>query len=491
MLAALLAPPALAARPKLSHLKATISASGKSVLVTGRVRHATSVRTAYRGNCGSRRLRGRHSFRIRLRRAAKRHARRCRTTRKRVLVRACRRHRCVRRKVRVRHRPAAVAPFPQLPKLPTPRVFLSPLGNDLGPCTRALPCRSFDRGYRQAAPGYPVEVAGGAYPEQTIRHDPAKTSPADVYLVPARGAHVVVQGNIRDYGSHIAFYGMSANDTDVPYDGPVPVDDVTFAGMNGRNFTIDSATNVRVLGGDYGPASDCGGPYGGSNNGIRKNAPTMPSNILIDGVNFHDIQSYDLDACHIECLIVGAGRNITVRNSRFRNCSIFDIFFQPFNGDISNVTLENNWFAAPTDPAGRVNSSRAVEFSGGGPWRNVLIRHNSINTHINLNDGAPGPSYSGVRVIGNLAKDPGGCYGGVVYRANVFQNGTCNSTDRSLNGGAMPFRRAIDGPGFDYHLTGGAAVDRVSAAYSNLGDDIDRQRRPRGKARDAGSDELR
>lgn len=398
----------------------------------------------------------------------------------------------MRRKVRVRKAAAKPKPpFPSLPKLPPASVFLSPLGNDAAPCTKPAPCHSFDRAFGKALPGQVVEVAAGNYPSQTIQHDPSKTSASDVYFRPAAGARVTVLGNIRDYGSHITLFGMYAKDTDVPYDGPVPVTDVSLVAMNARNFTIDSATNVRVIGGDYGPASDCGGSYGGSNNGIRKNAETMPSNILIDGVNFHDIQSYDLNSCHIECLIVGAGRNITVRNSKFRNCSIFDIFFQPFNGSISDVTLENNWFAVPTDPSGQANSGRAVEFSGGGPWRNVLIRHNSINTQINLNDGAAGPSYDNVRVVGNLGRSPGGCYSGVIYRANVWQSGSCNGTDRSLGGGGMPFRNPSNAPGFDYHLTGGVAVNRVAGAYSGLADDIDRQHRPRGSARDAGSDELR
>ena len=204
----------------------------------------------------------------------------------------------------------------------------------------------------------------------------------------------------------------------------------------------------------------------------------MPSDILIWGADIHDVQSYDLDACHIECLIVGAGRNITVRGSRFWNCSIFDIFLQPFNGPISDVTLENNWFATPTDPSGKANSGRAVEFSGGGPWRDILIRHNSVNTAINLNDGAPDPQYENTVVIGNIAERAVACYNGVTYRYNVwFGGGTCDPSDASL-GGAPPFVRASDRGDLDYHLTGGVAVDFVPASVSDLGDDIDGQARP-------------
>ena len=249
-----------------------------------------------------------------------------------------------------------------------------------------------------------------------------------------------VAGNIDAYGSHVTFMAMQALDTEVPYDGPADVSDVTFWGMDARNFTIDSGAEVNIIGGDYGPASSCGGSYGGGNNGIRMNRPgVMPSDILIWGVDIHDVQSHDLVQCHIECLIVGAGQNITVRGSRFWNCSIFDIFLQPFNGPISDVTLENNWFATPTDPDGRANSGRAVEFSGGGPWRNLLIRHNSANTAINLNDGAANPQYENALVVGNVAERAIACYEGVTYRYNVwFGGGTCDPSDAS-SGNAPPF----------------------------------------------------
>jgi hypothetical protein len=214
----------------------------------------------------------------------------------------------------------------------------------------------------------------------------------------------------------------------------------------------------------------------------------MPTDILIWGVDIHDVQSYDLEACHIECLIVGAVENLTVRGAAFWNCSIFDIFLQPFNGDISGVTLENNWFATPTDPNGRPNSGRAVEFSGGGPWRNVLIRHNSVNTAINLNDGAPNPQYENVSVVGNIAERAIACYNGVRYRYNAwFGGGVCNPTDIAVS--APPFVRASNRGDLDYHLTGGPAVDLVPSAASRLADDFDNEGRPQGSARDAGADE--
>lgn len=378
---------------------------------------------------------------------------------------------------------------PVSPDVPASR-FVSPGGSDSGTCTAAEPCRTFNRAYRVAQPGQVVDVAGGSYPTQRIEYDPSKSSAADVYFRPAAGQFVRVEGDIDVYASHVTVMAMQALDTDVPYDGPADVSDVTLWGIDGRNFTIDSGKEVNVIGGDYGPASSCGGSFGGGNNGIRMNRPgVMPSDILIWGVDIHDVQSYDLVACHIECLIVGAGERITVRGSRFWDCSIFDVFLQPFNGPISDVTLENNWFAAPTDPNGHVNSARAVEFSGGGPWRNLLIRQNSVNTAINLNDEAPSPQYENSRMIGNIAVRSN-CYSGVTYRDNVWfdGSGSCDPSDRVLAGGP-PFVRASDHADLDYHLTGGVAVDLVPTSIDDLAEDIDGDPRPLGAALDAGSDE--
>jgi hypothetical protein len=525
----------------LTGLEARVTGSGVAVVVNGYARGADDVLARYGRNC--RVLRGAKiagdsgRFRVTVPlRASARQARRCDVAVGRryrragatrsaasppgtVRVIACSDRKCVQLRVALADSVGAASPGlaagggqargggglvtvapgvsvrvptapPVPPEAPATR-FVKVDGSDSGSCSATSPCRSFNRAYEVAGPGEIVDVGGGTYPTQRVEYDSDKTSADDVYFRPATGAAVKVAGDIFAYGSHVTFMAMQADDTEVPYDGPADVSDVTFWGMDARNFTVDSGSQVNIIGGDYGPASSCGGSYGGGNNGIRMNRPgVMPSDILVWGVDIHDVQSYDLVQCHIECLIVGAGQNITVRGSRFWNCSIFDIFLQPFNGPISDVTLENNWFATPTDPAGRPNSGRAVEFSGGGPWRNLLIRHNSVNTAINLNDGAAGPTYENVRVVGNIAERAVACYNGVTYKDNVWfgNSGVCDPSDVALGGGP-PFVRASDGGDLDYHLTGGVAVDEVPSAVSDLADDIDGQPRPDGGARDAGSDE--
>jgi len=523
-------------QPRLSGLVASLGDSGTHVVVTGNVRGAANVLARYGKSCRLRRLShaarvggGRFWLRVPLK-ASRAQARRCGAAvakrrrsggadssaagSGRVEVFACGAGACTEQRLtlkqsltegglgqglapvagggRVGVAPGVTVPVPTdppvAPDVPATR-FVATNGSDSGDCLAGSPCRTFNRAYEVAQPGEVVDVAGGTYPEQRIEYDSSKTSPEDVYFRPAGGAFVNIAGDIEAYGSHVTFMAMQARDTNIPYDGPADVSDVTFWGMDGRNFTIDSGRQVSMVGGDYGPASDCGGSYGGSNNGVRMNRPgVMPTDILIWGVHIHDVQSYDLEACHIECLIVGAVKNLTVRGSTFWNCSIFDIFLQPFNGDISGVTLENNWFAAPTGPDGAPNSGRAVEFSGGGPWRDVLIRHNSVDTAINLNDGAPNPQYENVSVVGNIAERAIACYKGVSYRYNVwFGGGVCDPTDVAVS--APPFVKASDHADLDYHLTGGPAVNLVPASASNLASDYDNEARPQGSAREAGSDE--
>ncbi|HXR61901.1 MAG TPA: choice-of-anchor Q domain-containing protein, partial [Solirubrobacterales bacterium] len=215
-------------------------------------------------------------------------------------------------------------------------LYLSAGGSDSTSCSATAPCRSLNRAYQAAAPGDVVELAAGSYGNQSIERDTGLTSSEDVVFRPASGADVTL-GSVTVYGSHVTLQGMKATDLTARVTDPYkfPVSDITFRNMDARNFMVMSASDVRVIGGDYGPASDCGGPYGGSNNSIRRfaeNGAPNPERILVEGVRIHDIVSYDFGPCHIEGLAIFAGNGVTVRNSKFWGNSVYDIFLQSNSG---------------------------------------------------------------------------------------------------------------------------------------------------------------
>ena len=375
-------------------------------------------------------------------------------------------------------------------------LFLASGGSDSAACSASAPCKTLNRAYQVAAPGDIVQLAAGSYGDQTIERDTGLTSAEDVVFRPAAGAAVTL-GTVTVYGSHLTLQGMKATDLNARVTDPYrfAVSDITFRDMDARNFMVLSASNVSVIGGDYGPASDCGGPYGGSNNSIRRFAETgapNPQNILIEGVRIHDITSENLTNCHIEGLAIFAGEGVTVRNSKFWGNSVYDIFLQSNSGPVSKLLIENNWFASPVGQSGAGSGASTLAFSGGsGDFGNSTIRHNSMNGYVSFDDNGLNPAYVNFKVVGNIGQPSyGSCsLRGPIYRYNLWKGMACGTGDVNL-GGAYPFVNTVNGAGMDYHLTGGAARDLVPVAESNLTTDIDGAARPQGPGLDAGADEL-
>jgi hypothetical protein len=372
--------------------------------------------------------------------------------------------------------PPVTTPPVETPPVTTPPVttppppgslFISPTGSNSNPCTEAQPCLTMGHAYEKAAAGQTVLLLAGSYPGQTIP-GAGKSGTAHVVFAPAPGASDKVTSTIYVFGSHVTLEGLAVQDVVIGnYDEepgrPNPTD-VSLLDLTGRNFEIDSATDITVEGGSWGPASACGGPYGGDNNSIREPIPGVaPENILINDTVIHDVQSYNLVECHIEGLAIFAGNHVTVSNSKFYENSIYDVFMQANSGGSpNNITLKGNWFAVAMDNSGAngrpVGSSNGVAV-GNELSANVTLEGNHFNDVLNMNDAGDISHFSNVHVLNNIGIQPYSTYpcgslSGVEWSKNVWQNDSCGATDVDLDGAALPYINTANNSTLDYELTG-------------------------------------
>ena len=335
-------------------------------------------------------------------------------------------------------------------------LYLSPSGHDGHGCGGGKdPCASLQAAYGEAPAGTVVLLRSGSYPGQAIGGEGPDRSAGRVTFKPAPGADVSFSGTINVYDSHVELDGMRVQDVTVgDYDQtegrPNPTD-VRLVNLRGRNFQIDSATHVTVQGGSWGPASACGGPYGGTNNSIRDITGLVPADILIDRVRIHDVQSYNLTECHIEGLAIFAGRDVRVIDSKFYGNSIYDAFVQANSGPISDLLFKGNWMAMPVGTNG-VENGTVIGFSAVSS--NVTLENNRFNYIVSLDDDGLNPLFSNFKLIGNVGVLPyAGCtLRGIEWAHNLWRNGACSKSDVSMHGRALPYVDRANGGALDYRL---------------------------------------
>ena len=259
---------------------------------------------------------------------------------------------------------------------------VAPGGSDTNPCTLQAPCASFDHAYHRATGGQTVQVAAGSYGPQTITADPTKTGP-DVVFSPAGPVTVSL---LSIGGSHLTFQNMTATWRALTTANTITLHNIT---SPGAIYITGGATNISIIGGQiYSPV-----PVS-SDSQIASLYGKAPTNILFDGVSFHDFRDIGPgNLHHIECLQVGSAVNLTIQNSTFQNCETHDLFIRSWGYvnnspyPLTNILIKNNTFA-PTY-TGYYSMQVLDDLWTGQPPTSVTIANNTFQQgiHINITHG--------------------------------------------------------------------------------------------------------
>jgi hypothetical protein len=313
-----------------------------------------------------------------------------------------------------------------------------------------------------------VELASGAYGPQELAK--GSKSGQRVLFRPAPGATVTL-GELDIYASNLEIRDVKVLPRWYVYEGS---SNVTMRDIRSERFVIASASNVSVIGGDYGPSLD-------SVSAIKSayESPVAPRNILLDGVYIHDVNRPAGSDVHRECLHVMAVDGLTIRNSRFTRCLHIGISFNEHgdSGAMRGILVENSWF-------GTIEGHYAINLSEGDPCE-ITIRYNSFSDK-GISTSCP-ETGTGVRIESNiLPKMSSTTCGssGYSWNWNVYESGVkCGVND--LVAPVTYLNRAA----FDLRLAPGSAASNRGNPASYPATDIFGAPRPLGAKPDAGAHE--
>jgi hypothetical protein len=367
-------------------------------------------------------------------------------------------------------------PVPETPadaSLPDATLFVAPAGSDEGSCTADAPCGSMNRAYAVAEPGQVVELAAGSYPEQVLVQVDGRSSDEAVTFRPAPEADVTLDGlTFGDGTNGIGAEHVQVRDMDVTSLFTRRTDDLTFRNLKMRAFWIEGGHGIRLIGGSVGGIK-------GSNPVIStwfndEGENETPSDVVIDGVEFHDVRMAAASD-HIECLHINDVDGFVVRNSVFRDCDTFDLNVMTGQNEIlRDILIENNVFG-PTEDSFGGNTYYGLSLRSG---ENVTVRNNT-STYAWAGPGENDGPVKGWTVANNIFP-AGRCDDRITYVANLWIGAeSCAPSDITA---------ADPGLGSDFRLaTGSPAIDAADPASTSAAD-IDGK--PRGAAPDIGADEL-
>jgi hypothetical protein len=368
-----------------------------------------------------------------------------------------------------------------------PQVFVSQTGSD-STCARnkpSRPCASFNRAYHLASCGGVVSVAGGTYDPQEIDRDPTKLScGVNVVFQPAAGQTVTVNGKL-SFGNgatgargpaHVTVKSFAVTDSTEAFTG---ADGVKWVNLQGGAFYIRGAQNLTISGGDWGPCNSspigkpgdaCGEPAKIESN--TNSGEALTKNITINGATFHDFY-ITRDGDHFECFDVWGGTNITVENSKFFTCEIYDISVAPAAGctadPLPGLVIQNNWFGQAQNQGGQPRISAVELDTRCGNLSTTVIRHNSFVSGQGISWEA-GPDGGGASVTGNIfgISGHGNCIPNVTFHGNLWPGSPCGDAANTTT----PFGYVLGPDGrLKVDVRPGASVQQIfkqSAAGSSL-----------------------
>jgi hypothetical protein len=298
--------------------------------------------------------------------------------------------------------------------IPAGALWVAPDGDDGASCTRDSPCATLTAALDHASAGATILLASGRYPKQEVHGGPAGTHEASVVIRPAPGA--------RPRLGELLLHTPGLELRDLKLAGWQAFSDsgrLTLRRVSTPWFFVDGASNVRMLGGSVGPADSIDPQI----RAVDTNGAPVPKNILIDGVAFHDFTNKQDPSAHVECLQLGAGEHIVIRNSTFVRCAQHSIFAGAWGGTatIRDLTLVDNRMGSV--PQGFYSIRVGVDGVS-----DVTLRRNTAEKVMQVDAGVPG-----VTMERNVApRQPWECFKGQRYIANVWSDVVCSASDRKV-----------------------------------------------------------